>query len=55
MSKLNEMFNKYLTTLVNIPYERCVFNRKIQQQHETFLTEIRLLGNICELEKLTAD
>ena len=57
MIKVKEMFNKYVTHLINIPYERCVFNRRIQQQHETFyqfLTEIRRLGNICELENITA-
>ena len=58
MIKVKEMFNKYVTPLINIPYERCVFNRRIQQQHETFdqfLTEIRRLGNRCELENITAD
>ena len=58
MIKVKEIFNKYVTPLINIPYEICVFNRRIKQQHETFdqfLKEIRRLGNICELENITAD
>ena len=52
------MFTTYVTPLTNIPYERCVFNSRRKKSNDTFLqyvTEIKRLGDKCELTKITVD
>ena len=58
IEKVLTMISTYVTPLTNIPYERCVFNSRQQKSNETFLqyvTEIKRLGDKCELTQITVD
>ena len=53
-----DTFKKHIEPRINIIYERCVFNRRYQEEHETFekfATDVKSLSKRCKFQGITED